>query len=90
MAGDAVPIAAVVAGVAIMGMITKATVAITRSWMEHRRGVGAGGPEVLAAIDTLREQVDQLQQQLAETQERLEFTERLMIRDRSGAPGEGA
>lgn len=44
-----------------------------------------GDPDLLAAVDTLREQVESLQRQLDETQERLEFTERLMLRERSSA-----
>lgn len=90
MGGELIPILGMLSGVVITGLIMKGAVAITRLQTEARRAAAGTDPEVLAALGTLREQMESLQQQLADTQERLEFTERLMIRDRSGTPGEGA
>ena len=90
MLPEVIPILGMFTGIIVTGMMTWGIVKIVKTWAEARRVPAGSDPDLIAAVDALRDQVDHLQQQLAETQERLEFTERLMIRDRSGAPGEGA
>lgn len=86
-----IPVFGILATVGIVGLIGKSVVTMARLRLEQTRAEGGGADaEVLAALATLRDQVDHLQQQLAETQERLEFTERLMIRDRSASRGDDA
>lgn len=54
-----------------------------------RRIQGKGGlpdSEVLAELEDLRGQLEQVQQRLADTEERLDFSERLLAQRSEGAP----
>lgn len=49
----------------------------------------SGDPAVLAEVDELRQELQQVRGELSEMQERLDFTER-MLTSRAGAPKENA
>lgn len=54
-----------------------------------RRIQGKGGlpdAEVLAELEDIRGQLEQVQQRLADTEERLDFSERLLAQRSEGAP----
>jgi hypothetical protein len=95
MSPEMIPVLGMITGVLVTSVMTWGLVQMVRTWASTRRVQGGADPDLLAAVDTLREQVDHLQRQLDETQERLEFAERLMLRDRSevsrqGGQGDGA
>ena len=72
-----IPIAAIVIG----GMVK-----IQKSKLDEAK-LRAGDPGVLAEVDELRQELQQVRGELVEVQERLDFTER-MLTSRSGGPKE--
>ena len=74
-----IPIAAIVIG----GMVK-----IQKSKLDEAK-LRAGDPGVLAEVDELRQELQQVRGELVEVQERLDFTER-MLTSRSGGPKENA
>ena len=81
----------ILTGAAIWGLVKVSQgqigAAIAR-WIASQSGQ-FGNPELASDVATLREQVEQLQQQLVDAHERIDFTERLLARNRSGVIGGG-
>lgn len=87
--GELIPIFGMLTGIVTTGLFFWGVIGVARSPIGQafaRRIQGKYGtsndPEVLEAISVLRDQVDSLHQQLIETQERLDFTERLLSKER--------
>lgn len=78
-----VPVFGMLTGITVIGTMTYGLVRIAHSWAEGRKAVAGADPDLIAAVEALRDQVDQLQHQVAETQERLDFTERLLAQGRA-------
>ena len=78
-----VPVFGMLTGMVVIGTMTYGLVRIARSWAEGRKAVAGTDPDLLAAVQALRDQVDSLQHQLAETQERVDFTERLLAQGKA-------
>jgi hypothetical protein len=71
--------------VAIVGSIM---LKIQKAKVEEAR-LTSGDPTVLAEVDELRQELQQVRGELSEMQERLDFTER-MLTSRTGGPKENA
>lgn len=89
MGPDMIPLFGMLTGIVTTGLFFWGVIGVARSPIGQafaRRIQGKYGdrhdPELIEEISALRDQVDSLQQQLSETQERVEFTERLLSRER--------
>ena len=81
-----IPIVALM--IPIVAIIGNIMLKIQKSKEEEAR-LRSGDPAVLAEVDDLRQELQQVRGELAEVQERLDFTER-MLTSRSGGPRENA
>jgi uncharacterized membrane protein len=81
-----IPIVALM--IPIVAIIGNIMLKIQKSREEEAR-LRSGDPAVLAEMDELRSDLQQVRGELAEMQERLDFTER-MLTSRSGEPRENA
>jgi hypothetical protein len=94
---DLIPIFGMLTGILITGGLIFGVVRIMHSPVgvalaRKIQGVrGEADDELRAEVAYLREQVEDVQRQLGETQERLDFTERIIARQKhaSQLPGEG-
>jgi Tfp pilus assembly protein PilO len=79
----------------VLAVLTAATIIlwpIMRALGRRMEGKAAGGAEVRAELDELRHhlgEVDALQARVAELEERLDFTERMLVRGQESAPEMG-
>lgn len=65
----------------VLGIVCYGLVRMTRHWSEGMSWLGAGPDEELVArVEELQRDLTALRQELAETQERLDFAERLLVR----------
>lgn len=87
--GELIPLFGMLTGIVTTGLFFWGVIGVARSpigqaFARRIQGKYGGGndPELLEAVSVLRDQVESLQQQLVETQERVEFTERLLSRER--------
>ena len=55
---------------------------ITIEKMKNKRLSAGGGAEVTARMDALEQELEHVRQELAETQERVDFTERLLAKQK--------
>jgi len=78
-------VALIIPIVAILGSIV---LKLQKAKVEEAR-LHSGDPTVLAEVDELRQELQQVRGELSEVQERLDFTER-MLTSRSGGPKENA
>ena len=72
----------------IVAIIGNIVLKLQKSKEEEAR-LRSGDPSVLAEMDELRQELQQVRGELTEVQERLDFTER-MLTSRSGGPKENA
>lgn len=84
-----IPIFGMLTGIVTTGFFFWGVIGVAKSPIGQafaRRIQGKYGnnndPELLEAVSVLRDQVESLQQQLIETQERVDFTERLLSKER--------
>jgi len=68
-------------GVAIIIIAAQVSKAIFGGW-RPRRGGGAGSPENEAEVGELRQNLEAMQTRVAELEERVDFTERLLAKQR--------
>lgn len=91
-----IPIFGMLTGIITTGFLVWGVVRVAQGqigaaiarWIGSQSGQ-FGNPELASDVAALREQVDQLQQQLVDAHERIDFTERLLARGRSGVTGTG-
>lgn len=83
MLPEVIPILGMFTGIIVTGMVAWVVVRGMKMWADARQVPSGSDPDLLAAVDALRDQVVQLQHQVAETQERLDFTERLLAQGRA-------
>jgi hypothetical protein len=95
MWGNLVPIFGMITGVLITGLLVVGVVRVMHSpvGVALARKIQGGLPEpdeeLRTEVTYLREQVEEVQRQLGETQERLDFTERVLSRQKQGQlPGD--
>jgi len=72
----------------IVAIIGSMVLKIQKAKLEEAR-LHAGDPGMLAEVEELRQELQQVRGEVAEMQERLDFTER-MLTSRSGGPKENA
>ena len=81
-----IPIVALM--IPIVAIVGNIMLKIQKSKEEEAR-LRSGDPTVLAEVDELRQELQQVRGELTEVQERLDFTER-MLTSRTGGPRENA
>lgn len=86
---EMIPLFGMLTGIITTGLFFWGVIGVARSPIGQafaRRIQGKYGngsdPELLEVVSALRDQLDSMQQQLIETQERVEFTERVLSRER--------
>lgn len=84
-----IPLFGMLTGIITSGLFFWGVIGVARSpigqafarRIQGKYGTGSD-PELLEVVSAMRDQLDAMQQQLIETQERVEFTERLLSRER--------